>query len=109
MRRKLPGVNPLQLRKELLIAESELNRAQLVGDMSALTVEVHALTSRAKSLGLIAASGVALVAGLASFKRGKAVDAAAKSSWLPSLLKGAGQISTLWAAFRTPGNERKGQ
>ena len=101
-------MNPLELRKELLIAESELNRAQLVGDMAALTAEVRTLTDRAKSFGSIASSAAVLVAALAAFKRGKPVDADAKPSWLKTILKGAGLISTLWLAFRSKRRDRAG-
>ena len=101
-------MNPLELRKELLIAESELNRAQLAGDMAALTAEVRTLTDRAKSFGSIASSAAVLVAALAAFKRGKPVDADTKPSWLKTILKGAGLISTLWLAFRSKRRDRAG-
>jgi hypothetical protein len=101
-------MNPLELRKGLLIAESELNRAQLAGDMAALTAEVRTLTDRAKSFGSIASSAAVLVAALAAFKRGKPVDADAKPSWLKTILKGAGLISTLWLAFRSKRRDRAG-
>jgi hypothetical protein len=100
-------MNPLELRKGLLIAESELNRAQLAGDMAALTAEVRTLTDRAKSFGSIASSAAVLVAALAAFKRGKPVDADAKPSWLKTILKGAGLISTLWLAFRSRGHDHE--
>ena len=93
-------MNPLQSRKQLLLAESELNRALLVGDMAALRAEVRALTGRAKSIGLIASSTAALVAGLAAFRRKKSAPADAKPSWLQTILKGAGLVSTLWLALR---------
>jgi hypothetical protein len=95
------------LRKQLLIAESELNRAQLAGDMTALTEGVRTLTDRAKSLGSIASSAAVLMAGLASFRRGKPADAGAKPSWLQTILKGAGMVSTLWLAFRSQGRDQK--
>jgi hypothetical protein len=97
---KNPRMNSLESRKQILIAESELNRAQLVGDMAALTADVRTLTDRAKSFGSIASSAAVLVAGLAAFRRGKPVDADAKPSRLQTILKGAGLISTLWLAFR---------
>ena len=100
-----PPMNPLQSRKQLLLAESELNRAQLVGDMAALTADVRALAGRAKSVGLIASSAVALVAGLAAWRRAKRADAG-KPSWLPAILKGAGLISSLWLAFRPPARDQ---
>ena len=93
-------MNPLQSRKQLLLAESELNRAQLAGDMAALTADVRALTGRAKSIGSIASSATALWAGLAAFRRKKSAPAGGKPSWLQTILKGAGLISTLWLAFR---------
>jgi hypothetical protein len=99
-------MNPLQSRKQLLLAESELNRAQLVVDMTALTADIRALTSRARSIGLIASSAAALVAGLAAFRRKKPCPADEKPSWLQTILKGAGLVSTLWLAFRPPSCDR---
>jgi hypothetical protein len=100
-------MNSLDSRKQLLIAESELNRAQLAGDMAALTAGVRTITDRAKSFGSIASSAAVLVAGLAAFRRSKPVGAAAKPSWIQTILKGAGLISTLWLACRSPGRGQK--
>ena len=104
---KNPRLNPLQSRKQLLLAESELNRAQLAGDMAALTADVRALAGRARSIGLIVASAAALLAGLAAFRRKKSAPAGAKPSWLQGILKGAGLISSLWLAFRPQGHDRE--
>ena len=98
---KNPCMNPLESRKQLLIAESELNRAQLAGDVAALTAEFRALRDRAKSFDSIASSAAVLVAGLAAFRRGKLLDAGPKPSWLRTISQGAGLISTLWLAFRS--------
>ena len=100
-------MNSLESRKQLLIAESELNRAQLVGDMAALTAGVRALTDRAKSFGSIASAAALLVAGLAALRRAKPMDAQGKPSRLQTILKGAGLISTLWLAFRSRGRDQK--
>ena len=100
-------LNPLESRKRLLIAESELNRAQLAGDMAALTEGVRTLTGRAQSFGLIASSVVVLMAGLTAFRRSKPVDAEAKRSWLQTMLKGAGLVSNLWLAL--PGRDHNGE
>ena len=105
---KKPRLNPLELRKQLLIAESELNRAQMAGDMAALMAGVRTLTSRAKSFGSIASSAAVLVAALAAFRRGKPAGADTKPSWRQTLLKGAGLISTLWLAFRSQRRDRDG-
>ncbi len=100
-------MNPLESRKQLLIAESELNRAQLGEDLAALAAGVRALTDRAKSFGSIVSSTALLVAALAAFRRGKLVDADAKPSWLRTILKGAGMVSTFWLAFRAKGHDQE--
>lgn len=84
-----------------MVAESEINRVQLIQDWAVLTASVRTLTDRAKSYGSIVSSAAVVVAGLATFQRGKPVDADAKPSWLQTILKGAGLISTLWLAFRS--------
>jgi hypothetical protein len=99
-------MNPLQSRKQLLLAESELNRAQLVADITGLTADVRALAGRAKSIGLIASSATALLLGLAAFRRKKSPPAAEKPSWLPTILKAAGLLSSLWLAFRPQPRDR---
>ena len=96
-------VNPLESRKQLLVAESELNRAQLAGDVAAFKAQLHWLTERARSFRSIASSAAVLVAGLTAFRRGKPPDDDTKPSWLKTILKGAGLISTLWLAFRPRG------
>jgi hypothetical protein len=100
-------MNPLESRKRLLIAESELNRAQLVGDLAALKEEVQTLTGLAKSLGSIASSAAVLVAGVSAFWRGKPAGADAKPSWLKTILNGAGLFSNLWLALPSRNHEPK--
>jgi hypothetical protein len=100
-------MNPLESRKQLLIAASELNRAHLVGEIAALTAGVRTLTDRAKSFGAIASSAAVLVSGFAAFRRDRAGAATAKPSWLQTILKGAGLISNLWLAFRAPSRDPK--
>jgi hypothetical protein len=100
-------MNPLESRKQLLIAESELNRVQLAGDGAAVTAGFRALTDHAISFGSIASSAAALVAGLLAFRRGKPLDAGAKPSRLQTVFKCAGLISTIWLAFRSRNRDPK--
>jgi hypothetical protein len=100
-------MNPLASRKKLLVAESELNRAQLVQEWLAMTDDVHALANRAKTLSFIMSTTASLVAGLAAFRRNKAAPAAEKPSWLQTILKSAGLVSTMWQTFRSPSREQK--
>ncbi len=90
-----------------MIAESEINRARLLGDWVALTAGVRTLTDRARSFGSIASAAALLVAGLAAFRRGKCAPADPKPSWLQTILKGAGLVSTIWLAFRAQGHDKK--
>jgi len=101
-------MNSLESRKQLLIAESELNRSQMVGSMVALATNARALTDRAKSFGAIASSVITLLTVVAAFRHGdKPGKPGTKPGWLPNILKGASLISTLWLAFRARGPRDK--
>jgi len=105
---KNPRLNPLESRKRLLIAESELNRAQLAGDMVALAQDVRTFADRARFFGSIASSATSLIAGLASFRRTRSAPADGKTSWWQTLLKGAQLAGTLWSEFRPLDRNRDG-
>jgi hypothetical protein len=95
-------MNPLILRKKLLIAESELNRAQLFQEWQTMAAEANALSKQAKTLGFIASTGVLLVSGAASLWQKKSAPAVEKTSWLQTILNGAQLASSLWSEFRAP-------
>ena len=95
-------MNALQSRKQLLISESEFNRAELVKDLAALTTDLGGLTERARSFGALASFAAVLVTGLVAFQRVRTGSAGAKSGWRQTIAKGAGLVSTLWLAFRAP-------
>lgn len=99
-------MNPLNARKQILIAESELNRAQLVQDWRTMADEVHALADKARTVRSFASATATLVAGVASFWRKKKPPADAKPSLLKTIFKGAAQITTLWSAFRSPARDQ---
>jgi len=100
-------MNPLELRKQMLIAESELNRAQLGEELAALSAGVRTVTNRAKSFSSMASVAAVVVAGLAAIRRGQPGVAHAKLSWLQTILKSAGMVSTLWLAFRSQSRNQK--
>ena len=99
-------VTPLESHKRLLIAESELNRAQMIEDMAALRSDVRSLAEGARSLGTIVSSAASLVTSLAAFSCGKPAPAEAKPSWFQTILKGAGLVSSLWSRLR-PSDPKK--
>jgi hypothetical protein len=91
----------LESRKQLLIAESELNRAQLVHEMRTMAGEVHALVQQAQTITSFASAAASLVAGLSSFRRTKSPPAPGKPSWWQTLGKVARMVSTFWSEFRS--------
>jgi hypothetical protein len=94
-------MNPLASRKKLLIAESELNRAQLVQEWQIMADKVRSLASQARTISSIASSAAILIAGLASLRRKKEpAPAAEKTSWVQTILKGAQMARSLWSEFR---------
>jgi len=101
MRRELPLVSPLELRKELLIAESELNRAQLVNEWEAATEWHRTLSAGVRTMGSVASAATLLVSGVRAFRRKRDLQNGAEASWLQPVIKGAGLISSLWVAFRS--------
>jgi len=93
-------MNSLESRKRILIAESELNRAQLVQEWQTMADGVRSVTDRAKSFGSIASIAAVLVAGLAAFRRSRSTPAGRNPLWWRSLLKGWQLAGTLWSAVR---------
>ena len=104
---KTPAVNPLELRKRLLIAESDLNRAQLSEEWTTLTRQARDLVHRAKTMAGWASSVALVVAGVRAWRRGGSAPTAAKSSWLQKLLNGARVAWTAWRAFHTREEDQK--
>ena len=104
---KEPHVSPLEVRKRLLIAESELNRAQLSEEWQTMAHGVRDLAHWAKTIAAWAPSAALLVAGLAAFRRRKSAPAAKNSSWFQRILNGARLASTIWFAFRARGGKEE--
>jgi hypothetical protein len=89
-------MTPLETRKKLLIAESEFNRAALVGEAAELSADICAFTNRARSFGTLTSTAAILT----TFLGGQLAGPGTKPSWWQTALKGAGLISNLWLVFR---------
>jgi hypothetical protein len=100
-------MSPLELRKQLLIAESELNRAQLSQEWQAMTQGVRRVTHEAKTIAAWASSAALLVAAVAALRRGPATTAAARHSWFQKVLSGVRLASMIWFALRAHGEKEK--
>ena len=109
MSRRQPHVSPLESRKQLLIAESELNRAHLSEEWQTMTHGIGDLTHRATTIAAWASSAVVLLAGVTALRRRPPVPGSAKFSTFQKLLSGARAASTIWLAFRARGHEEQGK
>jgi hypothetical protein len=97
----------IETRKKLLIAESELNRAQLVEEWQTIADEVHSLANRARKITTFASAAASLFRSFTLFRRKITAPSAEKTPWLQTALKRVGQISAIWSAFRTRTHEQK--
>lgn len=89
-------MNSIESRKKLLVAESELNREQLIQEWRIIAGEVHSLAHQARSIRSLADGAASLVVGLASLRPKKQATGMEKSSWMQTILNGAGLVSNLW-------------
>ena len=97
---KKSHLSPLESRKQLLIAESELNRTQLSEEWQTMAHGVRDLAHRAKTIAAWASSAALLVAGVTALRRHPAAPGVAKLSWFQKILNGARLASAIWFALR---------
>ena len=95
------------MRKDLLIAESELNRAQLRDQWEAATEWHRTLRAGAWTVGSVASAAALLVSGVRAFRRKRDAQDGTAISWLQPLIKGAGLIASLCEKFRAREGEQK--
>jgi len=100
---KKSQLTTLETRKQLLLVESELNRAQLLNELRDFKKEIHLLKNQVKAIGSLAASATKLAAtfsaiGTAFTHRDAGENG--KSSWISTLLNGARTGASIWSALR---------
>jgi len=97
---KASHVSALELRKQLLIAESELNRAHLSDEWRKMTAEITDLADWAKTTAVWSSSSALLMAGLAAFRKRSVVVAREKPSWFQRVSEWLQLANSFWQAFR---------
>ena len=92
----------LEVRKELLLAESELNRARLCKEWSDLKDEVHRLTEQARTVGSIASLAGTVMTAFSARREGRseAEGGTDKSSRVAGWLNVAQAAAALWVALK---------
>lgn len=95
-------------RKQYLIAESDLSRSRLIEDCVSLTIGFRKIGTRAAPFQPAISAAALAISGLTSFQRGfrKGKQGEGETSWLRTLLKGAGFASTVWLALQRPRPDR---
>jgi hypothetical protein len=111
MFRRHSRLNHLQTRKKLLLAESELHRAELVKEVQEVKDEISHIKDQIRAAGSIASSA-ALVATAVSMFRRRFTDSEnsggrRKSSWIATAIAGARLGTSLYSKLRTLFQDRK--
>jgi hypothetical protein len=92
----------LTVRKQLLLAESEINREQLVRDCRTLTDEVRELRERLHTVCSAVTSAASVgMAGVKVIGEVRGACSREKGSWLSALLTGMRAGTSLWKSFRS--------
>ncbi|HEY1790286.1 MAG TPA: hypothetical protein VGJ73_19225 [Verrucomicrobiae bacterium] len=101
----------LESRKQELLAESEVNRIELLKELDTLKAEANHVKRRLRTAGSIASS-VAAIAAAASFLRRRQpevpkTDNHAKGSWMAAALNGAQVGASLYFKLRSYMRQRR--
>jgi|HubBroStandDraft_2_1064218.scaffolds.fasta_scaffold519766_1 hypothetical protein len=93
-------MTPLESRKQLLILESELNRAQLLKDLDELKAETEQLAEQARSLASLVSSATSVFNTI--FKAQQVFSGTReKFPRFFGILKGARAGASLWSAVKS--------
>jgi hypothetical protein len=102
---KKSQLTPLETRKQLLLVESELNRAQLLNELRDFKNEVHLLKNQVEAIGSLAASAAKLAATFSAigtaFTHRDSGENGKSSSWISKLLNSARTGAELWTTLRS--------
>ena len=94
----------LESRKQLLLVESELNRVQLLNELSDLQSEISQVTEQVRTIGSFASSAAKLATTFSSigniFNHGDDGEKG-KFSWISKLLNSARTGASIWSAIRS--------
>jgi hypothetical protein len=101
---KKSQLTPLETRKQLLLVESELNRAQLLNELHDFKNEIHHLKHQVWEMGSIAASAAKLATTFSAIGQAfshRNEGEKEKPSWISTLLNGAKAGTSLWLLLRS--------
>ena len=90
-----------QLRKELLVAESEMNRAQFIHEYQSVKLGVEKFARQALTLGAVATSVTAIAVGVRAMrKHPPKYEFTPRTSLIGKILSGIRFASKLWSGVQ---------
>jgi len=103
---KQSSLTNLGIRKQLLVAEAEVQRAQMRQELEVIETGVRGFGGQARSIGSIASVAALLIAGLSALRsaraRARRLDRNGHhSSFFSKIFGGARLASTVWLALRS--------
>jgi hypothetical protein len=111
MLRKNSSLSPLQTRKKLLLAESEINRAELGREFNKVKGEISHLKKQARTFGSIASSAALAATAFSIFRKrrtsSESANGSGKPSWLSTALAGARIGTSLFLKIKSMLRERE--
>lgn len=104
MSRAKSRLTALQLRKRLLLAESELNRTQLIHDWDELSHHAQEIGSQARKAGSIASTAALIMGAVGAYRQLRSpsptVSSSGGSGWAKKILNGAKIAASLYMLVR---------
>jgi hypothetical protein len=94
-----PSLKMLETRRKLLVAESEIYRAQLGRDLETIQANIRLLRDEATTVKSVVSKGVTI---LSAFRALRESGRNGGSSFFAKVLRGARFASTVWQTFRPP-------
>jgi len=99
---KLAQLTPLETRKQLLLLESELNRAQLLREVGDFKNEIFHLKRQVGEICSLASSAARLASTVSTIGRiFSHRENGEEKSWVPMLLNGIKVGASLWVLLRS--------
>jgi hypothetical protein len=103
-------MSPIETRKRLLIAESEVHRAQVFAEVVEWAETAGGLARRVTAASALATAVVVAGTGWLAVRNRKAgvKGGAGGRTWLPWVSQALGMLTTLWMAWRSSGRGEGG-
>lgn len=103
-------MSPTETRKRLLVAESEVHRAQAFGEWVEWAETAGGLARKVTATGALATAVVVAGAGWLAVRRRKSGAAVGEGggTWIPVVSQAIGMMTTLWMTWRSRGNGASG-